>query len=69
MALQGGRDLTRGNVFWNLLTFTLPFLAANFLQVLYGAVDLLIIGHFGGGASALPPFFYVGCGCMEDMLY
>ncbi|MBQ4106344.1 MAG: MATE family efflux transporter [Lentisphaeria bacterium] len=60
MALQGGRDLTRGNVFWNLLTFTLPFLAANFLQVLYGAVDLLIIGHFGGGSVGVSA---VASGC------
>ena len=60
MALSGGRDLTRGNAFWNLLTFTLPFLAANFLQVLYGAVDLIIIGHFGGGSIGVAA---VASGC------
>ncbi len=60
MSLSGGRDLTRGNAFWNLLTFTLPFLAANFLQVLYGAVDLIIIGHFGGGSIGVAA---VASGC------
>ena len=60
MALSGGRDLTRGNAFWNLLTFTVPFLAANFLQVLYGAVDLIIIGHFGGGSIGVAA---VASGC------
>ena len=33
----------------NLLTFSVPFLLANLLQALYGAVDLWVVGKFGGG--------------------
>ena len=41
-----GRDLTRGNIFRLLLSFALPYMAANFLSTLYTLVDLSIIGLF-----------------------
>lgn len=39
-------DLTEGRVLPKLLQFFLPFLAANILQSLYGAVDLLVVGRY-----------------------
>lgn len=48
---QYGYDLTKGRVSSVLLAFTLPFLAANFMQVLYGAVDLYVVGRFCAAAS------------------
>lgn len=39
-------DLTSGSVSKNLLRFALPVLFANFIQALYGAVDMMIIGWF-----------------------
>ena len=41
-----GRDLTRGSIFPLLLSFALPYMAANFLTSLYTLVDLSIIGLF-----------------------
>lgn len=38
--------LTEGNVFKVLLSFSVPFLIANIIQALYGAVDLMVIGWF-----------------------
>lgn len=38
--------LTEGNVFKVLLTFSVPFLIANIIQALYGAVDLMVIGWY-----------------------
>ncbi|MBQ7840962.1 MAG: MATE family efflux transporter [Lachnospiraceae bacterium] len=38
--------LTEGNVFKVLLKFSVPFLIANIIQALYGAVDLMVIGWF-----------------------
>lgn len=38
--------LTEGNVFRVLLTFSVPFLIANIIQALYGAVDLMVIGWY-----------------------
>lgn len=40
------RNLTEGNLLKTLLTFAFPYIIANFLQALYGATDLLVIGHF-----------------------
>lgn len=53
------RDLTRGPVLSTLIRFTVPFFAANLLQALYGAVDLLIVGRFASGVSDVAA---VACG-------
>jgi len=53
MAVTSGTDLTRGNAAVNLLKFTVPFLLAFFLQMLYGMVDMLVVGHYGGGRDAV----------------
>lgn len=39
-------DLTEGNIIRTVLFFSLPFLGANLIQALYGAVDLMIIGWY-----------------------
>lgn len=39
-------NLTEGNVWKALVRFTVPFLVANLIQALYGAVDLAVIGRF-----------------------
>lgn len=42
------QNFTEGKIFSPLIRFALPVLAALFLQAMYGAVDLLIVGQFGG---------------------
>lgn len=44
-------DFTSGSILPKLLKFMLPVLMAMFLQALYGAVDLLIVGQFGTTAD------------------
>lgn len=39
-------DLTQGNIYRSLLNFSIPFIIANLIQALYGAVDLVVIGYF-----------------------
>lgn len=39
-------DLLKGNVFKSLMLFAIPFMLSNLLQVLYGATDLFVVGHF-----------------------
>lgn len=39
-------NLTEGNILKTLLLFAAPFLAANILQSLYGAVDLFVVGTY-----------------------
>ena len=43
--------LTEGRVLPVLMRFTVPFLIANIIQALYGAVDLAVIGWFCDPAS------------------
>lgn len=40
------KDLTKGSLVAMLLLFALPYLGANFIQALYGAADLIIVGKF-----------------------
>ncbi|MEG2988814.1 MAG: MATE family efflux transporter [Oscillospiraceae bacterium] len=44
-------SLLTGSVWKSLLRFALPFLAATFLQFLYGAVDLFVVGKFTDAAG------------------
>ena len=45
------KDLTKGSALKNIITFSLPFLLANFLQTFYGMADLFIVGQYNGAAS------------------
>lgn len=45
------KDLTVGNLWRSVLLFSLPFMASNALQVLYSAIDMVIVGHFVGTAG------------------
>lgn len=45
------KDFTKGNVAWQLLLFALPFMASNAFQVLYGTVDMVIVGKYVGTAG------------------
>ncbi len=46
-------SFTQGPIFSPLIKFAFPVLAALFLQALYGAVDLLVVGQFGGDKSEI----------------
>ena len=45
------RNFTQGKIFSPLIRFALPVLLALFLQAMYGAVDLLVVGQFGTAAG------------------
>ncbi len=45
------KDFTQGRVFLPLLRFATPILLAMFLQIMYGAVDLIIVGQFATSAD------------------
>ena len=40
------KDFTEGRILPQLLSFAFPVLLALFLQAMYGAVDLLVVGQF-----------------------
>ena len=41
-------NLAKGDLFHNMILFSLPYLLSYFLQTLYGLADLLIAGRFNG---------------------
>lgn len=45
------QSFTEGEIFSPLIRFALPVLLALFLQAMYGAVNLLIVGQFGSPAD------------------
>ena len=45
------KDLTEGSIKRNLIGFSIPYLLSYFLQILYGMVDLYIIGQYCGVES------------------
>jgi putative MATE family efflux protein len=50
---RGEVDLTTGNLFWKIILFTLPVMLSSLMQLLYSTADLLVVGHFGGGAFSM----------------
>ena len=45
---MNGIDLTQGSIIGNITTFSLPYMLAYFLQILYGLADLFVIGQYCG---------------------
>ena len=45
------KDFTKGNIWRQLIFFSLPFMASNALQVFYSTIDMLIVGKFVGTAG------------------
>ena len=43
-----GRDFTQGPIFGPLVSFSVPFMLSNALQVLYSTVDMAIVGRYMG---------------------
>lgn len=43
---MNGKDLTRGSILGNVMSFSLPYMLAYFLQILYGLADLYVIGQY-----------------------
>lgn len=46
--LMERKDLTHGSIMGNIMTFSLPYMLAYFLQILYGLADLFVIGQYCG---------------------
>lgn len=53
--METKHDFTQGNILKKLVLFMVPIFGALVLQVMYGAVDLMIVGWFGttAGISAV----------------
>lgn len=45
--MESNQNFTAGKIYGPLIKFALPVMAALFLQAMYGAIDLIVIGLFG----------------------
>ena len=45
------QNFTEGKLFWPMIQFAMPALAAMLLQTMYGAVDMMIVGNFASSAD------------------
>ncbi|MBR3790073.1 MAG: MATE family efflux transporter [Clostridia bacterium] len=44
-------DMTRGPLFHNIISYTIPIMLTGFLQLLFNAADLIVVGQFCGSIS------------------
>ena len=51
MSKKLSKDFTTGSIPKQLFWFMLPFMASNALQVLYGTIDMIIVGQYVGTAG------------------
>ena len=45
------KDLTKGNLWKQLILFAIPFFISNLIQSVYSVADMMILGHFSGTNS------------------
>lgn len=73
------RDMTHGNLWKQILIFSLPLMASNLLQVLFNMSDIAVVGQFAGShalgsvgstatLAALYSGFLVGMGAGVNVL-
>ena len=53
MTTRSRQDFTTGSISKGMITFALPFLLANILQALYGAVDMWVVGNFSSAVESV----------------
>lgn len=51
MSKSLSKNFTEGNIWRQLILFSLPFMLSNAFQVLYSAIDMIIVGHYVGTAG------------------
>lgn len=47
MNLKSRVNMLEGNIFKNMLIFCIPIIITNYIQLLYNAADIMIVGKFG----------------------
>ncbi len=47
----GPQDMTKGDIWYNIIAFSVPLLIGNFVQQLYSTVDSIIVGNFAANGD------------------
>lgn len=51
MKLKKNVDMLNGDIFSNVLLFALPLIASGVIQLLFNAIDMIVVGKYSGSAS------------------
>lgn len=49
--LRKSVDMLEGNLYLNIVLFALPVMASGIIQLLFNAIDMIVVGKFSGSAS------------------
>ncbi len=63
------RDMTVGSVWKELLLFSLPIMAGQFLQQLYNTVDSIVVSHYGGATQEISDAMFAAVGSCTSLIF
>lgn len=63
------RDMTVGSEWKELLLFSLPIMAGQFLQQLYNTVDSIVVSHYGGATQEISDAMFAAVGSCTSLIF
>ncbi len=63
------RDMTVGPEWKELLLFSLPIMAGQFLQQLYNTVDSIVVSHYGGATREICDAMFAAVGSCTSLIF
>ena len=63
------RDMTTGPEWKEILLFSLPIMAGQFLQQLYNTVDGVVVGNYGGATQAICENMIAAVGSCVSLIF
>ena len=63
------RDMTVGSEWKELLLFSLPIMAGQFLQQLYNTVDSIVVSSYGGATREICNAMFAAVGSCTSLIF
>ena len=63
------RDMTVGSEWKEILIFSLPIMAGQFLQQLYNTVDSIVVSHYGGATAEISNAMFAAVGSCTSLIF
>ena len=63
------RDMTVGSEWKEILIFSLPIMAGQFLQQLYNTVDSIVVSHYGGATPEISNAMFAAVGSCTSLIF
>ena len=67
--MDARRDMTVGSEWKELLLFSLPIMAGQFLQQLYNTVDSIVVSRYGGETQAISDAMFAAVGSCTSLIF